>query len=284
MPPEAIPCMVCGTLQTARPRYHKWGFDIGVCPGCGLGRTMVNEGFEPAQLYDLGYFTGRRRDGYADYPGSERALHREFRRSLGTLRRFVSGGRLLEVGCAWGYLLDLAQRHFQVEGLELCPEAVAACRGRGLDVRREPLGSAALVGRSPYDAVVMLDVIEHLPDPRQSLMVVREALVPGGHVLVTTGDFGSALSRLMGRRWRLLTPPQHLYFFTRRSIRWLFAQTGFTVVSLTSPWKMVPLGLALYQLTRCLGVGAPLRGAWLDSVPLPLNLFDAMQLMARRDY
>ena len=281
MQPEAIPCMVCGTPPTTG--YHKWGFDIAICPICGLGRTMLEEGFEPTELYDLGYFTGQRRDGYADYPGSERALRREFRRSLGTLRRYVSGGRLLEVGCAWGYLLDLAQSHFQVEGLELCPEAVAACRDRGLDVRREPVGPASLAGRGPYDAVVMLDVIEHLPDPRESLTLIHEALVPGGHVLVTTGDFGSRLSRVMGRHWRLLTPPQHLYFFTRQCIGRLFAQTGFTVVSLTSPWKRVPLGLILYQLGRRLGRGAPLRWEWLDSVSLPLNLFDAMQVVARRD-
>jgi 2-polyprenyl-3-methyl-5-hydroxy-6-metoxy-1,4-benzoquinol methylase len=191
--------------------------------------------------------------------------------------------RLLEVGCAWGYLLDLAQSHFEVEGLELCPEAVAACVARGLDVRREPLGPAALAGRAPYDAVVMLDVIEHLLDSGHGLTVIHDALVPGGHVLVTTGDFGSAPSRLMGRHWRLLTPPQHLYFFTRQSIRWLFARTGFTVVSLTSPWKLVPLGLALYQLARRLGRGAPAGWEWLDSIPLPLNLFDAMQVVARRD-
>jgi SAM-dependent methyltransferase len=278
--------MVCRTASPTGPRYHKWGFDIAICPLCGLGRTLVKEDFEPAELYDLAYFTGQRRDGYADYPGSQRALRREFRRSLRTLKRFVSGGRLLEVGCAWGYLLDLAQSYFQVEGLELCPEAVAACRGRGLDVRNEPLGRAALAGRGPYEAVVMLDVIEHLPDPRESLSLIHAALAPGGHVLVTTGDFGSALSRLMGRHWRLLTPPQHLYFFTRPSIRLLFAQTGFTVVSLTSPWKVVPLGLAFYQLARRLAPGVPPRwagwGGW-DSVSLPLNLFDAMQLVARRD-
>jgi SAM-dependent methyltransferase len=273
--------VICGAPP--RPRYQKLGFDISICPGCGLGRTSVPEGFDPSALYDAGYFSGGRRDGYANYTASERVLRREFRRSLATLRRFVPSGRLLEVGCAYGYLLDLAREHFEVEGLELCPDAVAACVARGLDVRGEAVGPGALGGRAPYHAVVMLDVIEHLPDPRDSLIAIHRALVPGGHVLVTTGDFGAATSRLMGRHWRLLTPPQHLFYFTRKSIRWLLEQTGFTVVSLTYPWKLVPLGLALYQLTRRLGLGAEPRWRWADSVALPVNLFDAMQVVARRD-
>jgi SAM-dependent methyltransferase len=276
-------CTICGTRQTAGPRYHKWGFDIGRCSGCGLGSTSLPLGFDPTELYDEGYFSGRRRDGYADYQGAQRVLGREFGRSLATLRRFVPGGRLLEVGCAYGFFLDVARRYFEVEGLELCPDAVASCAARGLDVRREPFGAEALAGRAPYDAVVMLDVIEHLSDPRGSLMALRQALVPGGYVLVTTGDFGAPLSRLMGRHWRLLTPPQHLFFFTRQSLRSLFEQTGFAVVSLSCPWKLVPLGLALYQLTRRIGLGVPGGWRWLSRVTLPVNLFDVMQLVARRD-
>lgn len=273
-------CAVCDEPDALRPGHEKWGYAIAVCLRCGAGVTLVPEGFDATRLYDEGYFTGGHRDGYADYPGSESVLRREFGRTLATLRRHVRGGRLLEVGCAYGYFLDEARASFTVEGLELAPDGVSACRARGLDVRAEPLSAAALEGRGPYDAAVMLDVIEHLADPFAGLSAIHDALAPGGHLLLTTGDFGSPVARAMGKSWRLLTPPQHLFFFTRESLSRLLERAGFSVVSIDHPWKLVPLGLALFQVTRPLGV--TVSPGWASRVTIPVNLFDAVQIVARR--
>lgn len=278
--PVSVPCVACDAPPPAAPRFHKWGFPIDVCPRCGVGCTRVPAGFDPTRIYDRGYFTGGHRDGYADYPASERVLRREFRRTLSTLEKHVRGGRLLEVGCAYGFFLDEARRDFEVEGLELAPDAVDACRARGLDVRSEPIGDGALEGRAPYDAAVMLDVVEHLADPAAALAALHRALAPGGHLLLTTGDFGAPLARALGKSWRLLTPPQHLFFFTRDGLARLLAKSGFEIVAFDHPWKLVPLGLALFQLTRPLGVD--LTRGFGSGVALPVNLFDAMQIVARR--
>lgn len=274
-------CAACNEPGALAVRHEKWGFAIAVCARCGTGATVVPEGFDATSIYDGGYFTGGHRDGYVDYAGSEPVLRREFRRTLGTLQQYVARGRLLEIGCAYGYFLDEARRSFDVEGLELSPDGVAACRARGLDVRREPLSAAALEGRGPFDAAVMLDVIEHLADPFAGLCALRDALAPGGHLVLTTGDFGSVSSRAMGAAWRLLTPPQHLFFFTRAGLTAMLRRAGFSVVSTMYPWKLVPLGLALFQLGRPLGVTAVPE--WAGRVAVPVNLFDAVQVVARRD-
>jgi SAM-dependent methyltransferase len=274
-------CIACGGDAPEQPLYEKWGCEIRRCPSCGLGRTVVPDGFDPASIYDQTYYQGGQRDGYADYAGSEPLLRREFRRVLRHLRRHgATGGRLLEIGCAYGFFLMEAQEHFTCTGIEISGAAVAKCQSSGLAVQREPLDGAFVRGRGPFDVAVMLEVFPLLPDPAGTLQQVRDVLVDGGLALITTGDFGSPLARLMGRSWRLMTPPQQLYFFTRAAMRSLLDRCGFEVIAFDRPWKRVPLGLAAYQVGRRTGLRVPA----LESIGLgvPVNLFDTMRVIARK--
>jgi 2-polyprenyl-3-methyl-5-hydroxy-6-metoxy-1,4-benzoquinol methylase len=192
-----------------------------------------------------------------------------------------SKNTLLEVGCAYGYFLDVANdAGYATRGVEICEDAVAACKSRGLNVDAGVLSESFLKNET-YDAVAMLDVIEHLPNPAETFDLLGKAVKPGGHIVITTGNWNSLLSTVAGSRWRLMTPPQHLYFYTRSTLSKLLANHGFETVSLKAPWKRVPLGLMAYQLTRRLGVRLPLPG-WLHRAGVPMNLFDAMRLVARR--
>ena len=72
--------------------------------------------------------------------------------------------------------------------------------------------------------------------------------------MITTGDFGALSARLAGARWRLMTPPQHLWFFSQESMRRMASSLGFKVEHLDHPWKMVPLSLISFQLARMSGL------------------------------
>jgi hypothetical protein len=96
--------------------------------------------------------------------------------------------------------------------------------------------------------VVMLDVIEHLINPVPAIREVHDMMAEGGGLLITTGDWESLAARWMGRYWRLMTPPQHLFFISRGSITKLLERAGFEVLDFVHPWKLVPLGLTAYQL------------------------------------
>src|SRR5262249_6780031 len=134
--------------------------------------------------------------------------------------------------------------------------------------------------RGPFDVAVMLDCIEHLSDPAAMVADVGRMLTPGGLLLITTGDWGSWLARALGPRPRLMTPPQHLFYFSRATLPALLERLGFTVVRCDRPWKFVPLGLAAYQVGSRLGV----RLRALESIPLglPVNLFDTIRVLARK--
>lgn len=254
-------------------------FPIVAC-ACGLARTQLPAGFDPASIYTEDYFQGGHVDGYADYRGSEAELRQEFRQVLAALRTHVRGGRLIELGCAYGYFLEEARAAFEVCGVEISEHARAACIARGLEVSRE--ASPEFLARTgPFDAAVMLDVLEHMPDPGAALRALHANMRPGGQLLITTGDFGSLLSRAMGKRWRLMTPPQHLWFFSRRTVTALLARHGFEVHTFEHPWKRVPLNLVAYQVTRYLRSQSLLRKITIPGA-IPLNLFDAMRVIAVR--
>src|SRR5262249_22506677 len=139
------------------------------------------------------------------------------------------GGRLLELGCACGFLLLAArERGFSAEGVEMSAWASTQARERyGLDVRTGHVEGLALPTDS-YDVVVLADVIEHLHDPRRTLRHVHRVLRPGGRLLLLTPDIGSLTARLMGPRWWGLLD-DHYFYFSRRTLRRLLVDEGFAI-------------------------------------------------------
>lgn len=275
-----LSCPACGASQAHRLKYHKNNCEILACTGCGLGRTRVGE-FDPRSYYNEGYFSGGQTDGYADYRGAEPVLRREFARTVDLIRRFHPAGRLIELGCAYGFFLQEARRHFDVVGVELAADAAAHCRAQGLHVIEGVADEAILSALGRADVFVLLDVIEHLPDPFETISLCVQHLNPGGIIVITTGDFSSLFAKLMGPAWRLMTPPQHLWFFTPESIRRMSSRLGLSVQSLRHPGKLVPLSLLIFQLRRILG----LKVAKIDrgsGVGVPVNLFDAMQVVLQK--
>ena len=280
-PPQLreLACPACGAATKHRHLYRKNGYDILRCLECGLGRADVKT-FEPAAYYTKSYFAGGHPDGYADYLATELVLRREFARTVAFVRKHRAAGKLLELGCAYGFFLQEAKRHFEVTGIELAEDAAGHCRRKGLRVVPGVADDAVMALLGPMDVVVLLDVIEHLPEPYEVLLRCTRHLRPDGIIVLTTGDFGSAAARLMGARWRLMTPPQHLWFFTAPSIRRLASRLGLRVESLEHPWKIVPLSLILFQLGRRGAKRAAASPA--NRVGIPINLFDAMRVVLSR--
>lgn len=273
-------CPACGQITNQSFRFSTKGCDIWQCRSCGLGRTETAT-FDPAAYYTSDYFSGQRDDGYSDYLGAEPVLRREFARSVDFIRSYCRSGKLIDLGCAYGFFLKEAQRYFDVSGIELAEEAAEYCRRSGLNVLSGMADEANMRRIGNADVIVLFDVIEHLPDPRKTLALCEHHLKPGGIVVITTGDFDSVVARVAGVRWRLMTPPQHLWFFTQESVRRMSAPLGLSLEHADHPWKIVPLSLIAFQVQRMLGRrGAPVATA--SRIGAPVNLFDAMRLLLRK--
>jgi 2-polyprenyl-3-methyl-5-hydroxy-6-metoxy-1,4-benzoquinol methylase len=103
-----------------------------------------------------------------------------------------NGVRMLDVGCGYGFALDVARHLFEWEGVGLDP-SIAAARGKrdlALDIRPGTLDDA-FEPDERFDVIFSSEVIEHIPDPRQFLDAVHRRLAPGGVLVLTTPDAAS---------------------------------------------------------------------------------------------
>jgi SAM-dependent methyltransferase len=251
----------------------------------------VTEDFDPAVLkrhYGADYFQGAE---YVDYVGDRDVHLKTLSAHLRLVQHHVpSGGRVLEIGCAHGFFLELIREAYpRSVGMDLSEAAVAEARKRNLDARAGDLLEADFT--DTFDAVCLWDTIEHLPRPFEVVQRASQLLKPGGFLFLTTGDFSSWLARWQGLKWRQIHPPTHLFYFTRLSFQKLCARVGLEVVRFGTVTVYRRLGSALQALERFRGgsFAGRLAGAGLRAVPkqilswgVPLNLGDTLYLVARK--
>ena len=276
----SLACLVCGH---DRSEAH---LDILLkCSSCGFVTALVDAPVDTRAVYDGDYFTG---DEYLDYRADETLFRKTFRGRLRQLLRRKTVGRLLEIGSAYGFFLAPAREHFDVLGFEVNQEAARYARENlGLDVRTDDFlqVDAGRLG-GPFDVTVMWDVIEHLERPDLFIARITELSAPGALLTLTTGDIGSRLARLRGRKWRMIHPPTHLHYFDRSTITRLLANHGFDVVDIRAVGVARSIRQTLYSIL-VLGLGMRRAYAALSrlipaSAGFTLNTFDIMQVTARK--
>jgi 2-polyprenyl-3-methyl-5-hydroxy-6-metoxy-1,4-benzoquinol methylase len=138
-------------------------------------------------------------------------------------------GRMLEIGCASGSFLHLmAQRGWDVEGIEFSPDASETARGLGYKVAT---GALETIDKPDdhFDLVVGWMVTEHLHDPIASLKKLARWTRKDGMLAISVPNAGSIEFRLFGERWYGLHLPNHLYHFDPKTIRSLLDASGWRV-------------------------------------------------------
>ena len=239
-----------------------------------------------ASLYGTDYFCG---DEYADYLGDKAIIQKNMRRWLRLVRKYVPGGFLVEVGSAYGFFLELAQSHFRVLGYDVSEESVRYARDvLRVPARCEDFLSDEDLAEGSVDMVAMWDVIEHLDAPDQFIRRSAEVLRPGGFLFLTTGDIDSWLARRQGRRWRLIHPPTHLQYFSRKTINRLLAREGLEVVRVSYPGYWRSIGQILHGLfvfgnhRQASMIYRLLRKVFPQRMGVFINTFDIMCVVARK--
>ena len=237
---ETVPCANCGGTDT-EPVCQKQVPDGRVytmvsCNHCGLAyiNPRLTQEAILATYRDSAYFQRGEGEvtGYNDYT-IDRPLHeRFFTTQLDSIEKQVPRkGRILDIGCAFGYLLNKArERGWQTEGIELSGNALQYSRNEmKLTVHDKPLRDVAFPPNT-FNAVVMDDVIEHYGDPAAEIREVARILVKGGAYLLHTPNYASPWRTLLGEKWVHLKPEEHLYYFSPATLSDMLRKNGFTII------------------------------------------------------
>ena len=146
--------------------------------------------------------------------------------SLNVIKRFISSGKLLEVGASSGYFLNAARVDFDVAGLEPSEWACAIARERyKIDVYAESLEETRRFNPESFDVVALIDVIEHVCDPQSALIRAAELLKRGGVLYLVTPDISRLSARILRGYWWGLRPA-HVYYFNRKTIQLMLQEAG----------------------------------------------------------
>jgi SAM-dependent methyltransferase len=204
------------------------------CSACG---QLLSSATEAQYLRSLGRF-----DTTAGTLPDARSLARHEKNSARRLHNIAAllgrkpeSIRLLDVGCSSGaFLLSARKLGFQVEGVEPSADAAQTARGMGLQVFNGFLEQARYPDAS-FDAVTLIEIVEHVRDALALMRECARILRPGGVLLVTTPNAHSWTARSMGHRWAgfsLNAMGGHISFFSPHSIGILAARSGLQVARL----------------------------------------------------
>ena len=280
---RAIPsgdCLVCqGPLLASRFAGLKR------CVECGfVTADTALDGRAIAALYSRDYFHGSE---YHDYVQERESLRHNFERRLCTLESLtggLNGKSLLEIGCAYGFFLELAaERGLDAHGVDVTDEGVRyACETLGV---RAQQGDYLAWRTAPVDLIAMWDTVEHLRRPDLFVAKAAQDLRPNGLLAVTTGDIASVNARVRGSRWRMIHPPTHLHYFSVDTLSRLFERNGLEVVHVSHPGVSRRLHAILYMLLVQRLRAPRLHALATLAVPnasITLNLYDIMFVVARK--
>lgn len=196
------------------------------CSGCGTVQLVPLPLFESNEA-----FQGE--DVARHMAATDRARGEYLRRRLRLLGTDGRGRRLLDVGCSTGELMRLAREGgWLADGVEMSEELAGLAREQnpGARVLTQDILALAADELPRYDAIVALDVIEHVVAPRDFVRRLATMLAPGGRLLLQTPNAGSLRARLHAERWNMRLPEYHFHLFTAAGLRGLLESEGLRVI------------------------------------------------------
>lgn len=275
-------CVVCGSADRM-PLYK----GIVRCSNCSHVYADLQLGDEEMmELYRKNYFFG---EEYSDYLRDKPILQKNFRARMRVLKRLlrIEHTRLLEIGSAYGFFLEVAKPDFaSVLGIDITEDG---CHYAAETLKMPVVQDDFLAhdfGGQQFDVACMWDTIEHLREPNLYIEKLAQMMPSGGLVTVTTGDIDGWNARLRKENWRMIHPPTHVHYFSRRTMAQMFDRYGFDVVysrhcGFYRSVDMVAYMILVLRQGREKLYNA-LAATGLTKIDFYLNMYDIMYVIARK--
>ena len=221
-------CPGCAAPAPAETVLQAHGIDLVKCPACRLtftrqvmDRTVDASRYQTSTL-DVEAMRLRCSGPYLELETSRSHYYAAF---LGS--QCSTPGRLLEIGCGTGtFLLAARDAGWQAFGVEPGLAAAAVASERGCDVVRGYFPDDVPGDRSPFDAIAILDVLEHFDDPIAFLRLIGKHLTKDGRLFIQVPNWDSLLVQLEGASSSVVCPG-HWTYFTPESLTDILARAGY---------------------------------------------------------
>jgi SAM-dependent methyltransferase len=215
---QARQCPACG-FALVMERGTKSGFQMLSCRACKTLYTSQLPDAETAEDYDSYYC--------AENLSVPDFINRRLDELVAEFAPYRQNGRLLDVGFGAGTLMEAARRAgWTALGVEVSRSAVEHVRGLGFEVFCGTLHEAQYPDNH-FDVVTASEVLEHVPDPQLVLNEIARVVRPGGLLWGTTPHGRGLSAHMLGLKWSVVSPPEHLQLFSVGGIKKMLKQAGF---------------------------------------------------------
>jgi 2-polyprenyl-3-methyl-5-hydroxy-6-metoxy-1,4-benzoquinol methylase len=169
----------------------------------------------------------RKRDFYRSLPRESNTKSFDFVNAMRLKRIGVSLGRLLDIGCAFGNFLCVAKKQgFDTYGIEIDKNTINVAKKCG-KIFAGTLENAKYNSKF-FDVVTMFDVIEHVPQPSDTLKEVKRIMKKGGMLVIQTPASDSLYRKIKGENWDYYGL-QHLNYFSKKDMKIMLEKNGFAM-------------------------------------------------------
>ena len=191
------------------------------------------------------------------------------------------GARVLDYGCGHaGYLSDFHHRGVAISGAEIAAYAVEACRHHGYDVHQVEDFSHIPFPAGKFDIVYLMQVLEHLRDPRGFFQELARILKDGGMLYFAVPNAASIWRKVFRRNWVSgWFAPFHLFHYTRGALEALAGQYGF---DLMNAWSRTPESWFRLNIKACFYPKEHQLDwyrSWLDAMPVRYMLMLVLRVI-----
>jgi SAM-dependent methyltransferase len=272
----------------------KNGYWIYRCPNCGFGQTDLAKNYTTfvKDHYSKGYFLGDpTRSAYANYQLDKPVIVRNMQKFLSHIHKIKPNGALLDVGCAYGYFVELAlESGYDAYGFDASTYAAnEAQKLVGKKRIQEGTIDEVTYKEKSFDVITLFDVFEHLQDPIADVTLLRRLLKDDGIIVIATGNSASVAAKVFGRRWTFYIPPQHLSFFTKANMSTFLSRIGLVPIEWFRIGKWLSLEYVLH-LAKTTGESIVaafmhhlLGGTAFSRLPLYVPMMDNMVVIVQKD-
>lgn len=150
---------------------------------------------------------------------------------LNQFEKITSLNRVLDVGCGNGHFLKVAKDNgFEAHGTEFTDKAIEFCQQKGIQMQKGVLNPENYAFE--FDLITSFEVIEHINNPQEEVANFYKLVRKGGLVYVTTPNFDSISRHLLRENWSIVEYPEHLSYYTAKTLQQLFESHGFKTLKI----------------------------------------------------
>lgn len=226
---EKINCLYCNSSRATTFRKRA---DIVKCTSCGLvylrTRPTKEAMYEIYQSYANDTSHMRPPDSVAE--ARKHGLKREYFVNEITELSQLKSGNWLDIGCGWGALLLYTQESgFTPKGIEMTRNCLDfATMQLNIPVSNAQFTDSA-INKESCKVVSMVHVLEHIPNPKQTLAKIYQTLEPGGYFCGIVPNIESFTSDILKEDWVWLDPTHHYVHYSPVTLREKLAEAGFVI-------------------------------------------------------